>query len=251
MNSSESWGRYPKAEQTDRYAFWTHDPLPVEKSSLLPRGLGRSYGDSCLNDGGTLLHTTALDRLIAFDQETGLMCCEAGVSFQAILDFAVPRGWFLPVTPGTRFITVGGAVANDIHGKNHHVAGSFGCHVTRFELLRSAGRRMLCSETENSDFFAATIGGLGLTGLITWVEFQMIPIHNPFIEVENIRFDHISQFAALNAESEAKDVYTVSWIDTSARGSRLGRGIFMRGNHAGPKFNERKRKQRKPLPFPL
>jgi FAD/FMN-containing dehydrogenase len=199
---------------------------------MLPFGLGRSYGDSCLNDGGDLLVTEALKHFLAFDAERGVMRCEAGVTLDELLRFIVPRGWFLPVTPGTKFVTVGGAIANDIHGKNHHRAGTFGCHVTKFELLRSTGERLICSPTENAAQFAATIGGLGLTGLMTWAEFRLLPIENSMIEVEELQFGHLDEFFAISAESDANFEYTVSWVDCLAEGPSLGRGIFMRGNHA-------------------
>ncbi|EDY17262.1 FAD linked oxidase domain protein [Chthoniobacter flavus Ellin428] len=199
---------------------------------MLPFGLGRSYGDSCLNDGGDLLVTEELKHLLAFDAERGMMRCEAGVTLDELLRFIVPRGWFLPVTPGTKFITVGGAIANDIHGKNHHRAGTFGCHVTKFELLRSTGERLICSPTENTAQFAATIGGLGLTGLITWAEFQLLRIENSMIDVEELQFANLDEFFAISAESDADFAYTVSWVDCLAEGPSLGRGIFMRGNHA-------------------
>ena len=156
---------------------------------MLPFGNGRSYGDSCLNNGGHLLATRGLDRFLAFDPETGLIRCEAGVLLSEILSLTVGYGWFLPVTPGTRFVTVGGAIANDVHGKNHHVAGTFGHHVTCLELLRSSGERLRCGPTEHADLFAATIGGLGLTGLITWAEFRLKRIANPYVQVERQRFD--------------------------------------------------------------
>ena len=146
----------------------------------MPYGLGRSYGDSCLNEGGTLLGTRGLSRFIAFDAANGLLQCEAGVSLAQVLQLIVPRGWFLPVTPGTKHVTLGGAVANDIHGKNHHGAGTLGRYVRRLELLRSDGSRRVCSPSQNAALFAATVGGLGLTGLITWVELGLRPIHNPF-----------------------------------------------------------------------
>src|SRR5208283_2922560 len=135
--------------------------------SALPVGMGRSYGDVCLLKDGTLLQTTGMSRLIDFDPATGILTAEAGISLAQILNFAVPRGFFLPVTPGTKYVTLGGAIANDIHGKNHETAGSFGNHVPCFELVRSDGSRRLCSATENSEWFAATIGGMGLTGVIT------------------------------------------------------------------------------------
>ena len=124
----ESWGRYPRLCSEVRPLFWKEDfpPAPASGEKMLAVGMGRSYGDVCLLQNGTLLRTPNLDRLISFDAQTGLLRCEAGVTLAEILDFAVPRGWFLPVSPGTKYVTVGGAIANDIHGKNHHVAGTFG-----------------------------------------------------------------------------------------------------------------------------
>jgi len=215
--------------------------LPVIERSLLPYGNGRSYGDSCLNDGGALLHTRGLDRFIAFDPTTGMLRCEAGVLLSEILELIVPQGWFLPVTPGTRFVTVGGAIANDVHGKNHHRAGTFGAWIRGFELLRSDGSRHRCSPTENPDWFAATVGGLGLTGLITWAEIQLRRIANPWIASETIRFggleeffavSGLEEFFAVSAASDRDYEYTVAWLDCTSRGAALGRGLFMRGNHA-------------------
>jgi len=197
---------------------------------MLPVGLGRSYGDVCLLDGGTLLSSSGLSRLLHFDANAGLLRCEAGVSLAEILDFAVPRGWFLPTTPGTKFVTVGGAIANDVHGKNHHVAGTFGCHVPRFELLRSDGSRFECSATENPEWYRATIGGLGLTGLITWADIQLRPIVSRKINFQGIKFVGIDEFLAISRESE-KVEYTVAWIDCIAQGRNFARGIFMRGSH--------------------
>lgn len=230
----ESWGRYPRVRQAVLPLGWRTDPLPQTEGTVLPYGLGRSYGDSCLNDGGTLLATRGLSRLIAFDRSTGVLRSEAGVSLDEIIDFVVPMGWFLPVTPGTRFVTLGGAIANDVHGKNHVLDGTFGCFVRAFELLRSDGSRLLCSPTENAEFFAATIGGLGLTGVITWAEIQLRPIHNPFIQSETIRFGGLDEFYEINAASERDFVYTVAWIDVLAKGRSLGRGLYFRGNHAAP-----------------
>ena len=252
MHSLESWGRYPKLEQSGRPVSWRHEALPELEGSMLPHGLGRSYGDSCLNQGGNLLVTTGLDRLIDFDEERGLLTCEAGVSLAQVIDFSLPRGWFLPVSPGTRYVTVGGAVANDVHGKNHHRAGTFGCHVTRLELLRSDGSRRVCSEQENPEWFAASVGGLGLTGLITWVEFQLLRVANPCIETEQIKFHTFTEFDSLVRESDSQFAYTVAWVDTAARGQKLGRGIFIRGNHASPDFNQRKHKASDPqITIPL
>ena len=226
-----SWGRYPRAVQKIIPLHWRDAALPATTETLLPYGNGRSYGDSCLNDGGTLLHTRGLDRFIDFDPASGVLCCEAGMLFSEILDFAVPRGWFLPVVPGTRFVTVGGAIANDVHGKNHHRAGTFGEHVRRFELLRSDGSRCQCSRDENADMFTATIGGLGLTGVITWAEFALKRISGPWLATETLRFRGLKEFFALSAESERNCEYSVAWIDCAASGKAFGRGLFIRANH--------------------
>jgi FAD/FMN-containing dehydrogenase len=198
---------------------------------MLPVGMGRSYGDVCLLEGGTLYRTRGLDRLLAFDPQTGLLRCESGVTLDEVLRFAVPRGWFLPVTPGTQYVTLGGAIANDVHGKNHHVAGTFGCHVPRFELVRSDGARLVCSAIQNPEWFAATIGGMGLTGLITWAEVQLRPIVSRSIRYEAVRFHGLDEFLALSAGSSRAE-YTVAWIDCVSRGRNFARGIYMQGDHS-------------------
>ncbi len=232
-----SWGRLIRIQQKHCHYSWRHNPLPKTDTSLLPYGLGRSYGDSCLNEQGHLLLSRTLNKLIAFDHQSGRLRCEAGVSLQTILRFAVPQGWFLPVTPGTQFVTLGGAIANDVHGKNHQVAGTLGNHITAFELLRSDGSRLMCSPTQNQPWYAATIAGLGLTGLITWAEIQLIRIHNPYLWVETIRYSDLEQFLALSEDSQAHYDYTVAWVDCLAKGRRLGRGHFIRANFAGPELN--------------
>lgn len=232
MKALQSWGRVGRSRPagllrlTDRNA-----PLPIS-GRLLAYGRGRSYGDVCLNDGGLLLLTDGLDRFISFDRVTGCLRCEAGVTLREILSLVVPQGWFIPVTPGTREVTVGGAIANDVHGKNHHAAGSFGHHVRCFELLRSTGERLLCSPSENAPFFAATVGGLGLTGLITWAEIQLTPIVNPFMDVQTTRFASLKAFWDINHEAEKTWPYTVAWVDCVATGNARGRGVFMAGRHA-------------------
>jgi FAD/FMN-containing dehydrogenase len=228
-----SWGRLPAVEQKIQPFSWRHHNLPDIGCSLLPYGKGRSYGDSCLNEGGLLIQSKGLDKFIAFDQQDGVIRCEAGVTFEEIIRLILPLGWFLPVTPGTKYLTVGGAIANDVHGKNHHIAGTFGCHVTQFELLRTDGQRLLCSPTENDEWFKATIGGLGLTGFITWAEFKLKPIDNPFIRFEDFRFGHVEEFDHYVKDSNGFE-YTVGWVDCLATGKRLGRGIFSRANHAEP-----------------
>lgn len=200
--------------------------------TLLPWGNGRSYGDVCLNRGGTVVSTELLRHFIAFDIDTGVLRVESGVTLAEILRLTVPAGWFLPVSPGTAFVTAGGAVANDVHGKNHHRAGSFGCHVRAFELLRSDGSRLRCSADENPEYFSATVGGLGLTGLITWVELQLRPVAGPLLSEESIKFANVGEFFKLSDGSDGEFEYTVSWADCLAGGESAGRGLFARANHA-------------------
>ena len=229
----ESWGRYPKLQANVIPLSWTTDfPLPYPPATkLLPVGAGRSYGDVCLLEHGTLLKTRGMDRFQHFAHETGVLRCEAGVTLAEILDFAVPRGFFLPVTPGTKYVTVGGAIANDIHGKNHHIAGTLGCHVLRFELVRSDGAHFECSPTQNPDWFSATVGGMGLTGLITWAELRLRPIVSRKIQYKGTKFIGIDEFVALS-QAGAQAEYTVAWIDCVATGKNFARGIFMQGDHS-------------------
>jgi FAD/FMN-containing dehydrogenase len=230
----ESWGRYPKYDAKVVPLNWRGDfpaALAGSHDSALPVGMGRSYGDVCLLKDGTLLQTTSMNRLIDFDPATGVLTAESGITLAQILDFAVPRGFFLPVSPGTKYVTLGGAIANDIHGKNHEVAGSFGNHVPCFELVRSDGTRRLCSRTENSDWFAATIGGMGLTGLITWAQVRLRPIVSRMIDYEGIQFHGIDEFLALKQQYQNVE-YTVSWIDCASTGKNFARGIFMLGGHS-------------------
>jgi FAD/FMN-containing dehydrogenase len=208
-----------------------HAELPVlDKGPLLAHGLGRSYGDVALNAGAVLLRTRGLDRFISFDPGTGILRAEAGVSLAEVLALVMPQGWFLSVTPGTRFVTLGGAVANDVHGKNHHRAGTFGHHVTALELLRSDGTRLECRpEGTNADWFRATVGGLGLTGLIVWVEIQLARIAQPFMWTVNRRFNHLDDYWALDAELGARHSHGVAWVDCL----RGGRGIYSAADFAG------------------
>lgn len=249
MEQVESWGRV-RAEGGVRRLWWRDEPLPADVAgTMLPFGRGRSYGDSCLDQGGTLLLTGGLSRLISFDPATGLLACEAGVTLAEILARFTPQGFFPPVVPGTKHVTVGGAIANDIHGKNHHRAGTFGCHVTRLELLRSDGARLVCSPQENAELFAATVGGLGLTGLVTWAELRLKRIPGPWIRWETVPFQNVDAFFELSARSDESHEHTVAWIDCLARGDQLGRGLFYRGNHAeGPAAAPR---ETRPLSVPL
>jgi FAD/FMN-containing dehydrogenase len=221
---------------------WMDDPLPTG-APVLAHGLGRSYGDSCLNASGPLLLTRGLRRFLAFDAEHGAIRAEAGLSLGELTELVLPRGWIPPVLPGTQFVTLGGAVANDIHGKNHHRVGTFGRHVRALGLRRSDGT--VRSLSPGDPLFAATVGGLGLTGLITWVELRLERVPSGWVEVEAVRFRSLEEFEELSAESASTHAYTVAWVDGLARGRSLGRGVFFRGNLAqGPEKAPRRPRPR-------
>ncbi|HEY9032937.1 MAG TPA: FAD-binding oxidoreductase [Pseudomonadales bacterium] len=230
--SYRSWGGYPYGRQQGICLASRDSDWPQSGQTLLPYGLGRSYGDSCQNVAGQVLSSRQLRHFIAFDADSGRLDCEAGVTLADIIRVCLPQGWFLPVTPGTKHVTVGGAIANDVHGKNHHVAGSFSHHLYGFELLRSDGSRLFCSDSENREWYQATVGGLGLTGFITRASLQLRRVDSSMIDCESIRYQHLGEFFSLSAESADSHEYTVAWIDCLAGGSRLGRGHFIRGNHA-------------------
>jgi FAD/FMN-containing dehydrogenase len=193
-------------------------------------GVGRSYGDVDLNQGGVLWDTHLLDRFISFDESSGILACEAGLLLRDIQDVTIPRGWKLPVTPGTQMVTVGGAIANDVHGKNHHAKGTFGDHVRRLTLVRSDGEVIDCGPDQNAEWFSATVGGLGLTGLITEVELQLEAVDGPWIDAEDVVFQTLGDFFTLSDESDSSWQHSVSWVDCTTDGGR--RGIFSRGNPA-------------------
>lgn len=250
-----SWGRHPRVHHAAVYKVNWADEIPgiLEKLgglSCLPYGLGRSYGDSCLNESGALLDCSGLNRILAFDRQTGRLWCEAGVSLADILEIAVPAGWFLPVTPGTKFVTVAGAIANDVHGKNHHRAGSFGNHVPRLHLYRTDWGEVSCSAQENPDMFFATIGGMGLTGIILSAEVQLKPISGNRIAVEALPFESLDEFTSISNESDQSHEYTVAWIDCFS--GEKPRGIFYRGNHVAEpgRTQHRRFSPRVPFAFP-
>jgi FAD/FMN-containing dehydrogenase len=251
MRGPLSWNRWPRV---DHRALITlqhrHDPLPKISGFMLAHGAGRSYGDVCLNAQGTLLLTRRLDRFIEFDRYAGRLRCESGVLLHEALQLIVPQGWFLPVTPGTSYVTIGGAIANDVHGKNHHWAGSFGHHVRRLGLLRSDGSEIICSPTEHSAWFAATVGGLGLTGLILWAELDLLPISNPFMLMHSQRMRSLDAFWDISAQMSEIWPYTVAWVDCLATGSRRGRGVFFAARHA-PAQDRLPRHRERTISFPI
>jgi FAD/FMN-containing dehydrogenase len=249
-----SWGRYPRVKHRQVWRVGWADQVPsildqVRPQSLLPYGLGRSYGDCCLNAGGELIDCSSLDRFLAADFDEGWIRCEGGTSLAELIKIIVPRGFFLPVTPGTKFVTVGGAIANDVHGKNHHRRGTLGSHVRRLALCRSGQGIVFCGPGENADLFRATIGGLGLTGVILWAEIQLMPIPGSNINVEILPFHSLEQFLDLTADSDAAFEYTVAWIDCFS--SRETRGLFFRGNHATTSPSRPARVYSPKIGFPL
>ena len=231
----QSWGRYPRAAHRHLLAAYWRDQLPgildgADAASLLPFGLGRSYGDCCLNDGRDLVDCSGLNRILQADWQTGRVRVEGGVSLADLLRVIVPRGWFLPVTPGTKFVTIGGAIANDVHGKNHHRAGTFGRHVTQILLQRSDAGAVLCSPEQEPEMFAATIGGMGLTGVIAWADVQLKPVRSNAIEVDTVPFRGLEEFVAISRSSDSQYEYTVAWLDLFS--GRRTQGLFFLGNHA-------------------
>lgn len=235
-----AWGRVHRGPQRIFMPAWPEEALSlIRDQSLGPRlvrGLGRSYGDSCLNLGGSLIETGRLDRLHAFDRRTGVVTADAGFTLFDLLCLCAkpnPDGshWFPPVLPGTKFVTIGGAIANDVHGKNHHQLGTFGHHVEWLDLMRSDGTRLRCSLTEHADLFRATIGGLGLTGFIAAARIRLRRVPSPLFDVEDIAMADLEAFFRLTEESASYE-YAVAWVDCLAEGAALGRGVFSRARHA-------------------
>ncbi|HKJ23308.1 MAG TPA: FAD-binding oxidoreductase [Myxococcota bacterium] len=199
--------------------------------SVVPRGLGRSYGDAALNPDGVLL-STRLDRLLDFDPETGLLRCEAGVSLAEVLDVFLPRGFCFPVTPGTKHVTIGGAIAADVHGKNHHHSGSTAAFVEDFRMILASGEIVTCSRRENPELFWATLGGMGLLGFVVEARLRLRRVETAWMRVETTRARDLDAILAL-AEGDSGFEYSVAWIDCLARGRSLGRSVLTRANHVG------------------
>lgn len=225
------WGRFPVV---DGLVLKSENLPAISETASLSRGLGRSYGDSSLPARGDLpvAETTLADRLLAFDPTSGMLRAEAGVSLFDLNRVLLRRGWFVPVSPGTQFVTLGGMVASDVHGKNHHVDGCFGEHVRSMRLRVADGRIVECSDTSEPELFRATIGGMGLTGHILEVEFQMRRIASPWIWEESERIGNLDAMVAGLKRAAHDWPMTVGWVDCLARGANLGRGILMKGRWA-------------------
>lgn len=206
--------------------------LNAPRHGLLPYGNGRSYGDSCQNHDGALVDMRSMRKITGFNAETGIITAEAGVLLSDIIAYAAPHGHFPPVVPGTQFVTLGGAIANDIHGKNHHRRGTFGCHVEELSLLRSDGKTYVCSPIENARMYWATIGGMGLTGIILSASLRLMRVASLDIDETVTPFASIDEYLERAEAADAANEYAVAWIDQLAGGKRAGRGLLLTGNHA-------------------
>ncbi|MCR4267738.1 FAD-binding oxidoreductase [Nitratireductor sp. ZSWI3] len=210
--------------------------------TVLPYGNGRSYGDTCLNDAGALIDMRPMNRIIAFDAGSGLLTAQTGLMLSDLIAQVAPHGWFPAVVPGTQFVTLGGAIANDVHGKNHHRRGTFGCHVLSLTLLRSDGTTRRCSLEENADLFRATIGGMGLTGLILEATIRLMKVGSADVDERVRGFRGLGEYFDLAEEADTENEYAVAWIDQLAHGAQAGRGFLLTANHAaanhvgGPPF---------------
>lgn len=226
-----NWGNFPVVEKEmksedssakiQEYIRNNHD--------IIARGNGRCYGDAALSEN--IFSTKRLNKFISFDRLNGIIECESGVLLSDVLEVIVPQGYFLFVTPGTKFITVGGAIASDVHGKNHHAEGCFSEYVIEFSLMNEKGEILTCSKTENADKFWSTIGGMGLTGIILSAKFKLKNIESSYIRQESIKAENLDEIFKLFDESESW-TYNVAWIDCLQKDKNLGRSIMMRGEHA-------------------
>lgn len=231
-----SWGRYPVSDstlETPRSASVVAQhlrTLHAEKhNKVIARGMGRSYGDSAL--APTILATGGMDHFISFDESNGLLSCGAGLTLDTILRVFMPRGWFLPVVPGTRFVSVGGAIASDVHGKNHHIDGTFCDHVTSLKLMLASGEVCNCSRAEHATLFHATCAGMGLTGIVLEATLQLRRVHSSAIEQRTIRTANLEQ-AFTRFEENLHCTYSVAWLDCLATGPSVGRSLLFLGEHA-------------------
>ncbi|MFI2505483.1 FAD-binding protein [Streptomyces sp. NPDC018972] len=228
------WGRTaPTAARLIRPRTYEEAALAVRECGArggIARGLGRAYGDAAQNAGGAVLDMTGLDRVHAIDADGGTVLCDAGVSLHRLMEVLLPLGWFVPVTPGTRYVTVGGAIGADIHGKNHHVSGSFSRHVLSLELLTADGR--VRTAVPGTPLFEATAGGMGLTGVILTATVRLQPVETSLMCVDTERADDLDDLMARLADTDHRYRYSVAWIDLLARGRATGRAVLTRGDHA-------------------
>jgi decaprenylphospho-beta-D-ribofuranose 2-oxidase len=252
-----NWGNYPVMETDEKTFSFTEQLTDVllQTDGVIARGNGRCYGDASLEKN--TISTLKFDKVLSFDPVKGIFECQSGITLDKVLEVIVPRGWFLPVTPGTKFITVGGAVASDVHGKNHHVDGSFSAHVLEMEVLLSGGEAVTCSPYFNGDLFWATCGGMGLTGVITRVKFDLKKIETSYIKQKQLKAENLEEVLQL-FDRYKHYTYSVAWIDCLKKGKEFGRSILMLGEHARLEDLDAKRKadplqlpKRKQISFPF
>ena len=248
------WGRYPVVRGRE---IMSEDLPAATLGANLCRGLGRFYGDSSLpaRPGDLVVNSRLADRLLSFDPQSGILRAEAGASLYQLNQILLPRGWFVPVSPGTQYVTLGGMVASDVHGKNHHIDGCFGQHVARLSMRLASGQVVQCAPQQEPELFWTTVGGMGLTGHILEVEVRMRRVASPWIYAESERIENLDAMISGLKESAKRWPMTVGWIDCLARGAQLGRGILMKGRWAeageAPAAPPgKKRRSRVPFPFP-
>ena len=239
MGQFLSWGKYPHSPQKSKSMYWPEEVSSSMQNiyddgfkTTLAYGKGRSYGDSCLAHSDHILCMSDMDRIISFNQNTGVIHAQAGLSIDKLISIVLPRGWFIPVTPGTKYVTLGGAVANDIHGKNHHMVGTFGRYIKKIILYRSHEGVIECSSIYRPELFKATISGLGLTGIILSVEFRLEKIKSNAIDQRTESFASLDEYFELSKLHDPKNEYAVAWIDCIAKGKNFGRGHYMTGKHS-------------------
>ena len=245
------WGNFPQIDcpvYFQRRIDELKELLQAGPPGLIARGQGRSYGDSAVCNSGVLMQTTR-DRFLAFDTQTGRVTCEAGVTLEEIIHVSLPKGWFLPTTPGTKFVTVGGAIAADVHGKNHHRDGTWGQYVQRFSMLLADGSVIECSPEVNPDVFWATVGGMGLTGIILEATIQLVQVPSAYVDVRQRRARNLGEAFDLFMETDQQYKYSVAWIDCLSQGRKLGRSVLLLGNDA-PADLLRASGKRDPLGWP-
>lgn len=230
MKEVTSWGNYPVVQANfDSFACQKKlEQTLMKKGDYIAYGNGRSYGDASL--GENVVSTRQFNKVLSFDKNTGFLRCQSGILFSELIDLFLHRGWFLPVTPGTKLLTVGGAIAADVHGKNHHVKGSFGQHVVAMTIMRNDGSVIRCSASQNSDIYQLTIGGMGLTGIILEVEFYLQKVESAHIYEEKVKCRNLQEIMSCFEQSH-NWTYSVAWIDCLATGKNMGRSIMMRGEH--------------------
>lgn len=226
-----NWGNYPVVDAEEKSVSFTDQikDMLLQSNGVIARGNGRCYGDASL--AGQTISTLKYDKILSFDEAKGIFECQSGITLDQVLKVIVPKGWFLPVTPGTKFITVGGAVASDVHGKNHHVDGSFSAHVLEMDVITGAGETITCSQTKIPDLFWATCGGMGLTGVITRVAFDLKKIETAYIKQKQVKAENLEELLQL-FEKYNHYTYSVAWIDCLKKGSDFGRSILILGEHA-------------------